>query len=61
VPIIIVVYILQLAYDAARGVVHTAIADMICITFFFLLHPGEYRVTTSDDIPFRLEYVSAYV
>jgi hypothetical protein len=61
VPIIIAVYILQLAYDAARGVANTAIADMICIAFFFLLRPGEYTCTTSDDTPFRLEDVSAYV
>jgi hypothetical protein len=61
VPIIIVVYILQLAYDAARGVADTAIADMICITFFFLLRLGEYTGTTSDDTPFCLEDVSAYV
>jgi hypothetical protein len=61
VPIIIVVYILQLAYDAARGVADTAIADMICIAFFFLLRPGEYTGTTLDDTPFRLEDVSAYV
>jgi hypothetical protein len=61
VPIIIVVYILQLVYDAARGVADTSIADMICIAFFFLLRPGEYTGTTSDDTPFRLEDVSAYV
>jgi hypothetical protein len=61
VPIIIVVYILQLAYNAARGVANTDIADMICIAFFFLLHPGEYTGTTSDDTPFRLEDDSAYV
>jgi hypothetical protein len=61
VPIIIVVYILQLAYDAARGVADTAIADMICITFVFLLHPGEYTGTTSDNTPFFLKDVTAYV
>jgi hypothetical protein len=61
VSIIIVVYTLQLAYDAARGVADTAIVDMICIAFFFLLRPGEYTGTTSDDTPFRLEDVSAYV
>jgi hypothetical protein len=50
-----------MSYDAARGVADTAIADMICITFFFLLRPGEYTGTTSDDTPFCLEDVSAYV
>jgi hypothetical protein len=61
VPIIIVVYILQLAYDAARGVAGTALLDMICIAFFFLLRPCEYTGTTSGDTPFHLEDVSAYV
>jgi hypothetical protein len=61
VPIIIVVYILQLAYDAARGVADTAIVDMICIAFVFLLCLGEYTGTTLNDTPFRLEYVSAYM
>jgi hypothetical protein len=60
-PVIIIVYILQLAYDTERRVADTTIAGMICITFFFLLHPGEYTGTTSDDTPFRLEDVSAYV
>jgi hypothetical protein len=54
-------YILQMAYDAARGVADTAITDMICVAFFFLLCPGEYTGTTSDGTPFRLKYVSAYV
>jgi hypothetical protein len=39
VPIIIIVYILNMAYDAARDVASMSIADMICIAFFFLLRP----------------------
>jgi hypothetical protein len=38
-----------------------AIADMIAITFFFLLRPGEYTGTTSDDTPFRLQDVHLYI
>jgi hypothetical protein len=34
---------------------------MICIAFFFMLRSGEYTGTTSDNTPFRLEDVSAYV
>ena len=35
-----------------------AIADMIIITFFFLLRPGEYTGTKSDSLPFRLSDVT---
>ena len=35
-----------------------AIADMIIIAFFFLLHPGEYTGTKSDSSPFRLSDVT---
>ena len=31
-----------------------AIADMIILAFFFLLRPGEYTATASDNTPFRL-------
>jgi hypothetical protein len=61
VPIIIIVYILNMAYDAARDVASMSIADMICIAFFFLLRPGEYTGTTSDDTPFRIQDVGLYI
>ena len=35
-----------------------AVADMIIITFFFLLRPGEYTGTKSDSSPFRLSDVT---
>jgi hypothetical protein len=34
VPIIVIVYILQMAYDESRDVAATAIEDLICIDFF---------------------------
>jgi hypothetical protein len=61
VPIIIIVYILNMAYDAARDVASMSIADMICIASFFLLRPGEYTGTTTDDTPFRLQDVGLYI
>jgi hypothetical protein len=61
VPIIIIVYILNMAYDAARDVASMSIADMICIAFFFDLRPGEYTGTTSDDTPFHLQDVGLYI
>jgi hypothetical protein len=50
-----------MAYNEARAIATTAITDMMCITFFFLLGPGEYTGTTSDDTPFRLENVGIYI
>ena len=35
-----------------------AVADMIIITFFFLLRPGEYTGKKSDSAPFRPSYVT---
>ena len=37
-----------------------AIADMICIAFFFLLRPGEYSISSSDSVPFRLADVQLF-
>jgi hypothetical protein len=61
IPIIIILYILAQAYDNHRLESNLAIADMIVIAFFFLLRPGEYTGTTSDDAPFRLEDVHLYI
>jgi hypothetical protein len=36
-----------------------AIADMICLGFFFLCRPGEHTLTT-DNTPFKLEDVTLY-
>ena len=38
-----------------------SLADIICIAFFFLLHPGEYAGTTSDDTAFTLNDVYLYL
>jgi hypothetical protein len=61
IPIIIILYSLAQAYDNHRSESDLAIADMIVIAFFFLLRPGEYTGTTSDDAPFRLEDVHLYM
>ncbi len=37
-----------------------AIADMICIAFFYLLRPGEYVVSASDSVPFTLDDVQLF-
>jgi hypothetical protein len=38
-----------------------AIADMICLAFFFLLRPGEYTGTTSASQPFQLQDITFYI
>jgi hypothetical protein len=55
------IYILAQAYGIAGDDDTQAGADMIAIAFFFLLRPGEYTGTTSDDTQFRLQYVHLYI
>jgi hypothetical protein len=55
------VFILAQAYGVSRHDDAQAIADVITIAFFFLLRPGEYTGTTSDDTPFRLQDVHLYI
>jgi hypothetical protein len=61
IPVTIILYILAQAFGVARNDEDLAIADMIAIAFFFLLRPGEYTGTTTDDTPFRLEDVALYI
>jgi hypothetical protein len=62
VPIIIVMFILSHANaDTTIPEDRRAIADLICIAFYFLLRPGEYTGTTSEDAPFRLKDVEFHV
>jgi hypothetical protein len=61
IPMLVILCILEQAYGNNRTLADTAIADMICIAVFFLLRPGEYTGTTSDDTPFRLEDVGVYI
>ena len=41
----------------AADPVNLALADMICLAFFFLLRPGEYTGTASETQPFQLSDV----
>jgi hypothetical protein len=45
--------------SAAHGT--KAIADMICLAFFFLLRPGEYTGTPSETTPFTLHDVQCWI
>lgn len=46
---------------AATHVANFAIADMICLAFFFLLRPGEYTSASADSAPFTLHDVQLFV
>ena len=45
----------------ATDPVNQALADMICLAFFFLLRPGKYTGSSSDNQPFTLQDVEFYV
>jgi hypothetical protein len=60
-PIFIILYILAQAYCIVCHDDTHAIVDMVTIAFFFLVRPGEYTGTTSDDTPFRLQDVHLYI
>jgi hypothetical protein len=60
IPILIIIYILAQAYGDQRKDNEVVMADTITIDFFFLLRPGEYTRTMSNDAPFRLQDVTIY-
>lgn len=61
VPVTLVLYLLNLAHNIDRTNDSIAIANMICIAFYFLLQPGEYTGTSTDDHPFLVRDVQLYL
>jgi hypothetical protein len=61
VPIISIVYILHQAFLDSNLPDCQAVAYMCAVAFYFLLRPGEYTGTTSDDTPFRLADVALHI
>jgi hypothetical protein len=61
VPIIIIIFIAAQAFEDTRSDKEMKIADMITITFFFLLRPGEYSGTLLDDAAFKMQDVGLYI
>jgi len=49
IPVTIILFILHAAYGMNRSSDSQAIADLIVLAFYFLLRPGEYTGTTTDD------------
>lgn len=61
VPIQLVRHVLHIAYQSLTTSPRIqAIADMICIAFFFLLRPGEYTWSTGNT-PFRLKDATLFI
>ena len=61
-PVTFIIYLLRLAYagNGTPSPAQQALADVICIAFFFLLRPGEYLVGT-EDTAFVLADVHMYI
>lgn len=60
-PITIVMDVLDNAFRRAPSAERKAVANMICIAFFFCLRPGEYTGTTTDDQAFALNDVAFFL
>ena len=61
VPIQLLFHALAVAHTAPTSIATLAITNMAVIAFFFLLRPGEYTGTTSDDTAFLLRDVQLFV
>jgi hypothetical protein len=61
IPVQVIFHVLAAAFSIRGSVGTQAIANMTVIAFFFLLRPGEYTGTTTDDHPFRLADVKLFV
>ena len=61
VPITLVIHALLFAYQTNPTSERKAIANMICVAFFFCLLPGEYTGTTTDDQAFALIDVALFI
>ena len=61
VSITLVIHALLFAYQTNPTAERKAIANMICVAFFFCLHPGEYTGTTTDDQAFALNDIALFI
>jgi hypothetical protein len=63
IPIQLILTILSIAYHAttASNDATKAITDMAVITFYYLLRPGEYTGTATDDAAFKLQDLQLFI
>ena len=60
-PISIIMAVLMHALVTSPSMEREAVANMICIAFFYCMRPGEYTGTTTDDQAFALDDVAVYI
>jgi hypothetical protein len=60
IPILVIIHVVEQSIGMEQDAGNSDIANMIVISFFFLLHPYEYTRTYSDDAAFNFKYVSLY-
>ena len=60
-PITLVIDALNFAYHEKPTAERKAVANMICLAFFFCLRPGEYTGTTTDDQAFAVDDVVLFL
>jgi hypothetical protein len=63
IPIQLILAILSIAYHATNISTDAAkaIGDMTVITFYYLMRPGEYTGTATDDAAFRLQDLQPFI
>ena len=61
VPITLVLHALEFAFHQYPTRERQAVANMICLAFFFCLRPGEYTGTTRDDQAFAIADLTLFL
>jgi hypothetical protein len=63
IPIQLTLTILSIAYHTttASNDATKAITDMVVIAFYYLLRPGEYTGTATDDVAFKLQDLQLFI
>ena len=61
VPITLVLHALEFVFHQYPTRERQAVANMICLAFFFCLRPGEYTGTTRDDQAFAIADLTLFL
>ena len=61
IPVTIVMAVLMHALVNSPSMEKEAVANMVCIAFFYCMRPGEYTGTTTDDQAFALDDVAVFI
>ena len=60
-PVSIIMAALMHTIVLSPSMEREAVANMICIAFFYCMRPGEYTGTTTDDQAFALDDIAVYI